>query len=636
MATEHPLQFGFRKGRSTLDAINYLQSNTRDMYPTSHQMPCPTLFLDLVKAFDRVWPTRLMQYVEQAGVTGRAWRWIHAFITGRRIRTVDANHHSKWQSLHFGVPQGAVLSPLLFNLFINPIARRIATACPRLNLQLYADDMVIQPRAAELVNGVRAHHGVASHRVVTTLFDVDFVHAFRLLNSWCAETRMRFGKDKTQWVVFDKTQGPFANKDFSRYLQYRLCGFSPQVVEEYKYLGVIHHRQLDWQTQSLAAIQRIRRDSHLVSRLIHPSRPPHFPAIRAMSLGYVRARCLYAWAFWEPKPAQTRAMQAAFIQPMQRVLGLHSSSHHLGLLAEAHCPSFEAMRTQAAARFLLRAEDLLQQEPRHPTARALVQDRARAAVFHCRGHTKARITVTSFAESAAIPHLIHNVLAHLPALAPLHPLTAVYFPTQHAAGAVPALPLPTSLTVGEVNSLVMADTHREWRAAPTLRGVQVSTAPLLSIKTSPGLSLYLRAECNPMVGIRARIRANRTDTQFRRYTTLRQIPDPSCTFPSCRTSAPFYLDTIEHILLCCPRHHVARQHLRDGVALQHPNPPALTLAFISGEVSEPRKLSPPQHKLALALLQLTAAYLDQVSTDRQSDPALRTLHFNEQAVGVPD
>ena len=266
-----------------------------------------------------------------------------------------------------------MLSPLLFNLFINPIARRIATACPRLNLQLYADDMVIQPRAAKLVNGARLHHGVATSQMVNTLFNIDIVHVFRLLNNWCAETRMRFGKDKTQWVVFDKTHGPFATKDFSRYRQYRRCGFSPQVVEEYKYLGVTHHRQLDWQTQSMAGIQRIRRDSHLVTRLIHPSRPPHFPAIRAMCVGFVRARCLYAWAFWEPKPAQVRAMQAAFIQPMQRVLGLHSSSHHLGLLAEAHCPSFQALRTQAAARFLLRAEDLLQREPRHPTARALLQ-----------------------------------------------------------------------------------------------------------------------------------------------------------------------------------------------------------------------------------------------------------------------
>jgi hypothetical protein len=530
-----------------------------------------------------------------------------------------------------------VLSPLLFNLFINPIARRIAIACPRLNLLLYADDMAIQPRAAKLVNGVRVHDGMASRQVVTTLFNVDFVHAFRLLNSWCAETRMRFGQDKTRWVVFDKSKGSFANKDFSSYRQYRLCGFSPEVVEEYKYLGVTHHRQLDWQTQSRTAIQRIRRDSHLVTRLIHPSRPPHFPAIRAMCLGFVRARCLYAWAFWEPKPGQVRAMQAAFIHPMQRVLGLHSSSHHLGLLVEAHCPSFEALRTQAAARFLLRAEDLLQHEPRHPTARALVQDRARAAAFHCRGHTKSRITVTNFAVSTAIPHLINNVLAHLPTLAPLHPLTAIYFPSQLAAArAMPAPPLPTALSVDDVNSLLMVDTHREWRAPPTLRGLQVSTAPLLTIKTSPALSLYLYAECNPMVGIRARIRANRTYTQYRRHTTLRQIPDPSCTFHACRMSAPFYLDTIEHILLFCPRHHVARQKLQAGVARHRPNPPPLTLAFISGEVAEPRKLSSSQHKLALALLQLTADYLDQVSTDRQTDPALRTLHFNEQAERAPD
>jgi hypothetical protein len=525
-----------------------------------------------------------------------------------------------------------VLSPLLFNLFINPIARRIATACPRLNLQLYADDMVIQPRAAKLVNGIRQHQGVASHNAVATLFNVELVHAFRLLNNWCQETRMRFGQDKTQWVVFDKTMGAFATKDYSRYRQYQLCGFSPQVVEEYKYLGVTHHRQLEWHTQSQAAIKRIRRDSHLVTRLIHPSRPPHFPAIRAMCLGYVRARCLYAWAFWEPKPAETRAMQAAFIQPMQKVLGLHSTSHHLGLLAEAHCPSFEALRTQAAARFLLRAEKLLLSDPSHPTARTLLLDRARVAAHHCRGHTKSRVTVTTYAKATAIPHLIHNVLAHLPTLAPHHPLTHHYFPTQ--PGAVPP-PLPSCLTTDQVNSLLMADTHREWRAPPTLRGVMQSKAPLRTIKTSPALSLYLRVECNPMVGVRARIRANRTYTQVRRY-SIGKVQDPSCTFHACRQSAPHYLDTIEHILLFCPRHHTARQQLQASIALHHPHSPALTLAFLSGEVTEPIKLTTAQHKLALTQLQLTAAFLTQVSADRQTDPALRTLHFDDQAERAPD
>jgi hypothetical protein len=622
----HPLQFGFRKNRSTLDAINYLQSNTRDMYKTSHQMPCPTLFLDLVRAFDRVWPTRLMQYVELAGITGRAWRWIYAFITRRRrIRTVDSNHHSAWQALQFGVPQGAVLSPLLFNLFINPIARRIAIGCPRLNLLLYADDMVIQPKAPHLVNGGRMHVG-APHQVVSNLFDIQLVNAFRLLNNWCAETRMRFGQLKTQWVVFDKTQGSFTSKDFSRYKQYRLCGFSPQVVEEYKYLGVTHHRQLKWDTQSKDAIKRIRRDSHLVTRLINPSRSPHFPAVRAMCLGYIRTRCLYACAFWQPTAVQLRAMQAAFIRPMQRVLGLHSSSHHLGMLVEAHCPSFESLRTQAAARFLLRAQSLLLTDPRHPTARTLVQDRARAAANHCRAHVKTSVPVMTFASVTAIPHLICNVLAHLPRLAPNHPLMTRFF----SNNTLIAPSLPTTLTLDEVNSLVMVDTHREWREPPTLPRVSASTAALLSIKMSPFLSLYLRVESNPMVGIRARIRANRTYTQYRRYTKLRQVLDPSCTFPACRQSAPFYLDTIEHILLYCPRHHTSRQQMQDTLVNHHHHTSALTLAFISGEVSVTRQLSKSQHVRALALLDLTSSFLTQVSTDRKADPALRTLDFTEE------
>jgi hypothetical protein len=630
----HPLQFGFRKNRSTLDAINYLQSNTRDMYKTSHQMPCPTLFLDLVKAFDRVWPTRLMQYVEHAGITGRAWRWIYAFVTGRRIRTVDGNHHSNWKSLCFGVPQGAVLSPLLFNLFINPIAKRVATACPRLNLQLYADDMGIQPRSPPLVNGIRQHEGGA-RRATSNLFNVEFVHAFRLLNNWCEDSRMRFGQSKTQWVVFDKTKGPFTSKDFSRYKQYRLCGFSPEVVEEYKYLGVTHHRQLRWHTQSQDAIKRIRRDSHLVTRLIHPSRAPHFPAIRSICLGYVRSRCLYALAFWEPKPAQVRAMQAAFIAPLQRVLGLHSSSHHLGLLVEAHCPSFEALRTQAAARFLLRAEALFQSDPQHPTARALVRDRARTAAQHCRSHVVSAVPVTTFASKNAIPHLINNVLSHLPHLAPKHPLVRRFFPS-HPALAPPGQALPVSLTMQEVNSLLMVDTHREWRAEPTLSRVSKSTAPLLTIKTSPMLSLFLSAECNPMVGIRARIRANRTHTQYRRYTALRQVQDPSCTFPACRQAAPFFLDTIEHILLSCPRHHTARQQLVTALVSHRLPHTALSLALISGEVSEQQKLNAAQHKRAMALLDLTATFLTQVSKDRKADPTLRTLDFNDQDELAPD
>lgn len=619
----HPLQFGFRKRHSTLDALNCFQSNTRAMFPTSHQTDCPTLFLDLQKAFDRVWHPKLLQCVEQAGITGRAWSWIAAFLSRRRIRTVDRNQCSAWFTMEFGVPQGAVLSPLLFNIFINPVARRIARWCPRLQCILYADDMAVQPKVYPLVNGVRKPPG-ASRLARTSFYNSVLVHLFRILNEWCAETRMLFGKAKTQWVVFDKRQRAFDPTNYPELKQYRLCGFTPEVVEEYKYLGVTHHRHLTWETQTYQSINRIRTDCHMLCRVIRPPAAPHFSAVRALCVGYIRPRCTYASAFWQPKAKEVRKMQAAFLHPLQRVLGLPNSSHHLGLLAEAHCPSFEALRTQAAVRFLLRAEALSVSHPQHPTGRILAADRAAAARGHCRGHTTSSIPTCIYAEQTALPHLINKVLARLPELAPGHPLLHTYFPA--ALQGAPALPV--TLSVEEVNSLTMVDTHREWRDPPTLSTVQQSTAPLLTIKRSPSLSLFLRHESNPMVAVRARIRANRVPTQYRRY-HLRPptIADPTCTHPACRMSFPHYLDTIDHILLQCDRHRMARQQLIQALAMQHQYHIPLTVAFISGEVTHQPSPRGAQLIRARSMLDLTANFLNQVMQDRATaDSSLHPFH----------
>ena len=78
------------------------------------------------------------------------------------------------------------------------------------------------------------------------------------------------------------------------------------------------------------------------------------------------------------------------------------------------------------------------------------------------------------------------------------------------------VPLPTTLTTSEVNTLLMVDTHREWRADAQMAMASASTARLLAIKTSPRPSLFLTMERNPMVSIRARLRANRLPTQERR------------------------------------------------------------------------------------------------------------------------
>jgi hypothetical protein len=239
--------------------------------------------------------------------------------------------------------------------------------------------------------------------------------------------------------------------------------------------------------------------------------------------------------------------------------------------------------------------------------------------------------LTSRAEIVALPHLIHNVLAHLPQLAPKHALIPRYFP---GAANMP-VPLPDTLTMDEVNSLMMVDTHREWRAEPTLAVASASTAPLLAIKTSPGLSAFLSMEANPMVAIRARLRANRLPTQQHRY-RLGEVDDPTCTYAACRISLPAPLDNAHHIFIHCPRHQAARQTLVHQLqaTLHHTTP--LTLAFVSGEVTEHIKPTRAQRARASVSLALTANFIHQLMADRRNDSTLKPFALGRPVILRPD
>ena len=92
-----------------------------------------SVFFDLRKAFDRVWHSGLLSKLKAAGVAGAAFQWFTNFLSNRVQATAVDGSVSLFSSLHDGVPQGAILSPLLFSVYMNDIPFAEST-------NLFADD----------------------------------------------------------------------------------------------------------------------------------------------------------------------------------------------------------------------------------------------------------------------------------------------------------------------------------------------------------------------------------------------------------------------------------------------------------------------------------------------------------------
>ena len=131
----NPHHSGFRPGDSF---VHQLLSITYDIYKSFDANPSLEvrgIFLDTSKAFDRVWHEGLLFKLKRVGLSGKYYGLIKSFLRNRHQRVVLNGQSSKWSSIKAGVPQGSVLDPLFFLVYINDLPNGLLS-----NPKLFADD----------------------------------------------------------------------------------------------------------------------------------------------------------------------------------------------------------------------------------------------------------------------------------------------------------------------------------------------------------------------------------------------------------------------------------------------------------------------------------------------------------------
>lgn len=208
-------QYGFVPGRKTADAIKHLRISVENSLskPRGKLYAC---FIDFAKAFDTVDRDLLLQKLnKKMGITGRILRAIENILETNKIQITNDSKLSDAIFQSTGLIQGDSLSPSLFILYIADIVEAIKVTTKKLDVLLYADDLVFFSENVE-----------------------DIQSALRNLVGYCDLNKLVINENKSEIVKFRKG-GHLSSSDIFHYGQKRL-----QVVNCYDYLGVTFQTKL--------------------------------------------------------------------------------------------------------------------------------------------------------------------------------------------------------------------------------------------------------------------------------------------------------------------------------------------------------------------------------------------------------
>lgn len=268
-------QYGFRPNKSINLAIYDFLYKT--MTEVDKRRPCIGLFMDMSLAFDRVDHSILLDKLYHYGIRGNAYQLIKSYLTDRQqitqidricVRTkTESKYYSDCRKVPRGVPQGSVLGPLLFLIYINDLP-----LITKHHVTLFADDSTILFK---------------SDNIEST--NSEIIHTLTLITNWLNNNKLKLNINKTKLINFKqrhknnkKIDIPFLNQNISE-------------IEVTKFLGLYIDNKLNWKSQIDYLCKRLRQFSYALFRL---QKIVNLNTVLTAYHAYVNSTLRYGVMFW--------------------------------------------------------------------------------------------------------------------------------------------------------------------------------------------------------------------------------------------------------------------------------------------------------------------------------------------------
>ena len=131
----NPNQSGFRPSDSCINQLLAITHEIFEAFDCKPSFEVRSVFIEISKAFDKVWHEGLLYKLKSVGISGELYNLLEKYLSDRFQRVVLNGQKSSWRPVLASVPQGSILGPLLFLLYINDLADGLKS-----NAKLFADD----------------------------------------------------------------------------------------------------------------------------------------------------------------------------------------------------------------------------------------------------------------------------------------------------------------------------------------------------------------------------------------------------------------------------------------------------------------------------------------------------------------